>query len=191
MDGFGADSTLGKEFHRDGAGGKSQAYRECRTNAEKKAFRQKWASVKLAEKQQIREREQSFKRVDITEGDYRSLRWLIKEEGPLTAKWYFEKCLKLGGAWIQYDQPWERWTVLVMHARFKEKFTEAWRLREKWFSTSSTSADAPPDPEEAEGTASGSAKPPAQPSAKAKAKGKAKAGGAQLPANGGSPDGGG
>lgn len=131
VEGFQAQSSLGKAFKRDPKGGGSSAFKKLSGHAEKAAFRQQWASAKYEEVMTSREELFAFSRVDTARGTYRSLTWLKREEGEKAAQAYVTKCCALGEPWVIMDNMWDRHEFLVMEKSFTEEFKKAWALRQR------------------------------------------------------------
>ena len=124
--------------------------------AEKSTFRQAWAEAKYNEILKEKSFTQEYKHVDMSHGTYRSVWWVLKEEGyPMNPQAeantiaYVKKCHTMGAPWVTYDTMWERVDVLVMENGFKETFSKAWALKTSSVTNSadtaaSSSSVAPP-----------------------------------------------
>ena len=93
-------SALGQQFMRDPEGGKSAGYREM-TRGEKEAFRKTYAGMKHFQFSAERSDTSGFTEVDKSKGTYRSIPWLVREEGLEAVEMILPKIAKLGGKWLQ------------------------------------------------------------------------------------------
>ena len=91
-------------------------------------------------------RTQEYSKVDRSKGEYQSLRWLIKKEGLVAALSYAQKCLTLGGDWVEFDTMWEHDTYLVLRHQYQEELKHAWKLCSQ--SSGSSKVVVKPDKEE-------------------------------------------
>ena len=85
----------GQRFDR-AEDGCSPSYRVLATNEERHAFKQSWGLAKLSEIEKSQINTESFTHGDRTRGTYRSLRWLLREEGP-DGLLYAKKLTQMGG----------------------------------------------------------------------------------------------
>ena len=120
---------LANAFNRCPLGAKSADYKG--TREEKAAFRRRWAANKYQEVLMTREQEEGLSQIDKSKGTMKSIKALIKEEGIEDTRDYVMKCARLGAPWIEWDDMWERWNVMVMEKSHSEVFTRAWRLRQQ------------------------------------------------------------
>lgn len=132
-EGFDLRCPLGWRFSREC--GKDPAY--CKLGRfQKAAFRKQWADAKQEEllEQQIYTEKHS--KVDISKGTYRSLLWVLKNEGGSKSKSaqrstlaFAKKCHQLGEPWVVNNPMFDRLDYLVMQSGFKEEFGTAWTMQ--------------------------------------------------------------
>jgi hypothetical protein len=142
--GFEMRGSVGQKFGRDSEGGKSPEYTGNRFA--KADFRKKWASMKLAEIVVTKEQTMGIAKVDKEKGTYRSLKWLIKNEGFDDTQKYITKCSKMGGPWVFWNEMFERYEFLRVEKTHTEMFTHAWQIKQKWISKASAERDGADDP---------------------------------------------
>ena len=121
-------TMLGVRFSRDPEGAGSEDYNARKGRIARSEFRKAWAAQKY--KVMVEEKLHTtteHKKVDTSKGVYRSVKWLIKNEGVDDSKKYVDKCLMLGPPWYEWDAMWERLEFLVMEKSFKGVFTRRWK----------------------------------------------------------------
>ena len=69
--------------------------------------------------------------MDKSKGVMWSIKALFKKEGLEDTTKYVLKCARMGAPWIQWDDMWERYTVMVMQRSHSEIFVKAWRLKQQ------------------------------------------------------------
>ena len=113
-EGFPARGAIGSMFGRDKDGAKSQAYIALPTRDAKAEFRKKWAKLRLEKNNLTKQRTDTLSHTETGLGRYRSIRWLINEEGIEAAKEYVASCEEKGGKWTHEDQMWKQTRYWVL-----------------------------------------------------------------------------
>jgi hypothetical protein len=122
--GFGLRTPAGWRFTREH--GDNPVYMKL-TRDQKAKFRIDWAAEKLTAIKQTKTYDESYSNVDISQGIYRGLAWILCEEGgrdcPEALRCtttFLNNCQPLGAPWIKFNQMFDRIELLVMENGFKE-----------------------------------------------------------------------
>ena len=133
-------SGLGQRFsreHKDNADFKKLQGREAVAS-----FRVEWAKRKLNEVRMENSHTRSYSQVDENVGEYLPFECIVekygfafnREKAIQKATVYCEKCVKMGGKWMSYDEMSEDFEFLFVRRQSKELFAEKWAMFTKTFS---------------------------------------------------------
>lgn len=128
------DADLRKKYERT-------AGRQAKDN-----MRKHWLRCKCDELRSGRSHSKSWEKVDLTTGEYMPFGKLVEGFGILydrtsaveAATRHAEKCIKMGGLWIQYDVMAEVCEFLKLRKGYTEKMAEAWKTWEEEHSGAAT-----------------------------------------------------
>ena len=136
--GFPARGAVGSMFSRDKEGAQSNKYKSLETTEDKAAFRKKWAALKLEKQTLVKQRTDTLSNTHFAKGGYKSIRWLIKEEGLEAAKTYVASCETNGGTWTKEDPMWKQTRYWVAEETELEKLDKSISLTASSSNSSST-----------------------------------------------------
>ena len=116
-----------------------ESYGKCMTPADKKAFREAWASRKCEAMSRERRHVKEYSKVDTSLGTYMCFGKLCEEYGvhfdmgrAITAAWkYASKCLVLRGQWVVRDEMSEEMFFLHLKRSVCHIQSEKWMLYEQ------------------------------------------------------------
>ena len=136
---FDIRDALGQRFQKAHKPGSEEhgKLKQCKTWAEKKAFRQAWASTQYQELRSSRTWSKSWKTIiDRTKGTHMPLARIIEKEGfsmdsrgaTAAGLALARKCLRLGGEWVLKDDFTGSVNFLKLRKEFQEEMEESWAM---------------------------------------------------------------
>ena len=134
MHGMQNNTAIYLRFNRDKSGGKSDTYKDM-TFAERKKIKADYVAAKYTAAVKGKTETISWREVDEEWGTYHPLAIVIRDEGgkddPEAVKagvLYVEKCISMGGRWIQYNDMTERFEYLYVKKIWEKAFTKSWSM---------------------------------------------------------------
>lgn len=129
-------SKWGLRFSRSALGGKSPNY--SGTREEKARFREEWVKSQFEHAKLERTRKTEYRHIDKKKGTYRPFSMIWKKQGGnldptalQAAKNIASACIKMGGAWVQYNTMSKRVEYLDLERGFETEFEKSWALFER------------------------------------------------------------
>ena len=139
-------SKWGLRFSRAADGAKSPEYKGSRDD--RAQFRADWVKVQFAKKQEIREKQTSYKKVNFKRGSYRPFSMIYKKQGGAEDPGAMQAtlnicraCMKMGGEWLNYNKMSDRIEFFDLEVGWEKDFSEAWSLYERQVQDSGGLAD--------------------------------------------------
>ena len=139
-------SKWGLRFSRAADGAKSPEYKGSRDD--RAQFRADWVKVQFAKKQEIREKQTSYKKVNFKRGCYRPFSMIYKKQGGAEDNGAMQAainickaCIKMGGEWLNYNKMSGRLEFFDLEVGWEKDFSEAWSLYERRVQDSGGLAD--------------------------------------------------
>ena len=135
---FDLRGPLGQKFQRETKG--DENYKGLKSNADRREYRIKWARVKYTTIRQRKSFNESFRKVDTTQGTYRPFAYILKKEGGKDDSAAVKaainiavKCANMGEPWVLYNTMSERWEFLYIIRSTSDVFERSWTLFEEHF----------------------------------------------------------
>ena len=132
-------SAMGQRFSRSMSADKKAEFNKLSLD-ERKAARKRYAAVELQAYVMKKSKTETTASEARKDGEFRSLKWLIREEGLEDAIKYAESCIAKGPKWCQHDPHWDRLEFNVITNRK----SELWRQED---TLTLEGSNAPPEAE--------------------------------------------
>ena len=118
-------TNLGQQFYR--TVGKTAEFKNWSLAKREKA-QQEWLEQKLEEYVRTKSKEETRSKAAITKGKFRSMAYLIKKEGKVTALRYARRCMQQEG-WTEWDDMWGHMGYFEAEKTYLDSFARSWSSR--------------------------------------------------------------